>query len=717
MVFVIINCLLAAFFLIDLIYQDNLEEKRENKIDPFTVNMYLMLITLLFHILVIALGAKMTAQLVSLNLKISFFLEYCMLINISFCLIQSTFSGKRFILNIIKTLLYAISWWIVVKKIDSVSINGSYGIVSGSPELVAFLTWKECFDLFLRFILPCFSAVFLLLSKLHATRLERFLSYEYFYAVLSLWLMIGFLKFMSSFNSGYSLLHYFTYLPLFIIMPLAFRRRSSPSPETVKASVKRALFLYLLPSLVYALSVTVLYFLFGSRFQFFTILLVLLTAAFMFLTDKISKRMNVDSNAKAGFYEKSMEKELAAMDYSLEMTENASRMFSIVHSNMGCSFLETCIANGNDIFSVAFSSKNNQIQGEQRNISEEILGFLIEIDCSAVTYNQIKEDEYKFAASRKPLMEFLEQNKADALILLHEGRALHGFILLGIPESGERFREYDLEVINRLYPYFFVFGYYMRNIANKEILSIINRELKMSSQIITSIQENMDLIKNGKIDTGILMKASYNIGGEFIDMIRLTDTRHLFVVADLSGRGIAASMSMVIFKAMVRSYLEETHDFKQLVVKLNSFVKNNLMKGTICAAMFAILDYKADKFYYINCGIPAIFLYTEAFKNVIEVQGEGHYLGFVDDISPYISVKQISLKNDDVLLVCTKGVVQSHSLRGEQYGKERVQHMIMENRSFPASRMVSFLYDDLIRFMSHEMEYDVSILTLRYKGE
>ena len=208
---------------------------------------------------------------------------------------------------------------------------------------------------------------------------------------------------------------------------------------------------------------------------------------------------------------------------------------------------------------------------------------------------------------------------------------------------------------------------------------------------------------------------AHNIGGEFVDLIRLNERTHLFVVGDLSGKGIAASMSMVILKSIIRTYLAETHDFKQLVVKVNSFIRNSLQKGTIFAGVFALVDFESDTMYYINCGIPSLFLYTPAYNNVIEIQGSGHILGFVKDISQYITVKQIKLNDGDIVLTCTDGLINSHSLRGEQFGKERVQQVLLANSMYPASRMAQFEYDNLAKFMSKEMEDDVSVLVMKYQ--
>ena len=153
------------------------------------------------------------------------------------------------------------------------------------------------------------------------------------------------------------------------------------------------------------------------------------------------------------------------------------------------------------------------------------------------------------------------------------------------------------------------------------------------------------------------------------------------------------------------------------MVKVNQFVRNNLQKGTIFTGMFAIVNFENDTMYYINCGIPAIFLYTEIYNNVIEIQGSGHILGFVKDISPYISVKQIKLHKNDIIFTCTNGLIESHSLRGEQFGKDRIQRNMVANVMYPASRMARFAFDELVRFMSHEMEDDVSVLIMKYLND
>jgi serine phosphatase RsbU (regulator of sigma subunit) len=224
----------------------------------------------------------------------------------------------------------------------------------------------------------------------------------------------------------------------------------------------------------------------------------------------------------------------------------------------------------------------------------------------------------------------------------------------------------------------------------------------------------MDLIKNKKYDVGNIMIHAHNIGGEFIDLVKLSDDKHVFVMGDLSGKGISASMSMVIVKSIIRTYLRDTSDFKRLVEKVNQFIRFNLPKGTFMEGIFGLIDFKDNTVYYINCGIPAMFLYTRAYNNIIEIQGEGHVLGFVKDISPYIKVKKVKLNPGDILVTCTDGLIDAHSPRGEQFGKDRIQKGITENTALSAQNIAEVSFENLKDFITTVgPEDDVSVLVIK----
>ena len=164
----------------------------------------------------------------------------------------------------------------------------------------------------------------------------------------------------------------------------------------------------------------------------------------------------------------------------------------------------------------------------------------------------------------------------------------------------------------------------------------------------------------------------------------------------------------------MRTFLAETKDFKQLVQKVNAFIRNNLPKGTFFAGVFGLIDFSENTLYYLNCGVPALLMYNQSYNNVIEIQGEGRVLGFVKNIEKLIKVKKVKLNPGDIVLACTDGLLNAKNIRGEKFGKDRIQQSIVENLFYPAEKMSQFLHDQLLDFTSKELEDDVSVVTIKY---
>lgn len=480
--------------------------------------------------------------------------------------------------------------------------------------------------------------------------------------------------------------------------------------STLFGFVLKGLVCYILPSIAVGIAFALLWpthTLYPARFYFYLVIIITVVVVIAYQLLKVFTR-------RLGFrtqqYASRFEEDLSNFDFSDDPENIVRNMQEIFHRNIGMSFMRILIESGNNEMDSVYDRENEKhIKIEMDN---RLFDTLLNQDKRIVFRSQI-DVAFLYSSVREDIIKLFNQTESDAVIILNEGRHILGLIILGPKSGGNIYTDYDNEVFSKLYSYFFVLGYYMKNIGNQEIVGTVNREIRMSEQIIESIQGNMDPIKNRRFDYGTLMVHAHNIGGEFIDLIRLSEDRHIFVMGDLSGKGIAASMSMVIVKSVIRTFLQETKDFKVLVEKVNEFIRFNLPKGTFFEGIFALIDFNENTVYYINCAVPALFLYNRSFNNVMEIQGEGHVLGFVKDISPYIKVKKVKMSPGDVMVAVTDGLLDSKSLRGEPFGKDRVQKAIAENTTITAQNMTQSIFDSLESFLSKELDDDVSIFTLK----
>lgn len=722
MIYIILN-IICALFIIFFTHLIDSKGKADNMgVSAFSVAMLVATIESIFFVLVLIMRYCNFDALIVPVMRICLALDGISFVIVSFGIFEIGKPKKLLVTSILKYGLIVFSVFISFFKFTTIDISFEHGIVIASEYLIPSpardffpLTWTALFTYLYRYIVPVTGLLFLtvLQEDKNATQLEKYQTSVMAEGVLLMWAINLAIKFISAEAPAFSLLFIFSYLFMYVVFYMALSKITVPSGKAMFVTLFKSLVSYILPAAVVGGLSMLLQPAGGAYTSGFITEFILYSIVAVLFSLWISNVLSTSSKLYTADYEASLEKDLASVDYKeSEMDQITAKMFEIMRRNVEASSMSVYILTGQNELDVAYSSNKMDVKIPLNN---PMFDTLLNINKSIVIRSQI-EKEHDISSIQTELEDFFKHTKSDALFILNEGHNIFGIITLGKKASGDHYKEYDYNVFVKLYSYFFVFGYYMRNISNKDVLSVVNREIKMSSQIITSIQENIDHVKTPKVDIGYLMVPAHNIGGEFIDMIRLTETRHLFVVGDLSGKGIAASMNMVILKSIIRSYLAEVHDFKQLVVKLNTFVRDSLPKGTIFAGLFALIDFETDTMYYINCGVPALMMYTQVYNNVIEIQGSGHILGFVKDLSPYISVKTTKLNHGDIIMACTDGLIQSHSLRGEQFGKERVQQAILDNSTYPAQRMAQFTFDGLLKFMSKEMEDDVSILVIKYEG-
>lgn len=630
--------------------------------------------------------------------------------------------------------VYAVQWalnivcliiiFMVKGSITNISITSTNSFQLASNLMFAgrigralMIDWFTFYEILFVFFLPLFCSVMVLVRAENSESvLDRQKNLIVISGVFASLIIFSFIKYSSIYQPMLRTLIFVSFIPELIAFLYAERINELWDKKLVLREGLKFIVKYFFPALLIGLFFTFLWPLFSrSRMLFFPLFiassvftLVLWHYAGKFISNKGLMR---DSRYASNFADG-----LSAITFDKDPKIITKQLFDLFNNYVDSSSMKILVDSGDNYLQYVYDSTDDDeehVAGRNIEMPAEMFDKLQNLNRHVVFRESVYSD-YGVAAVKNAIIKFLDALQSDAFLLLSEGRHITGLIALGKKSSRNVYNDYDYKVFNDLYSNFFVIGYYMKNIMNESVVGTVNREIKMSGQIITSIQENMDRIKSDKVDVGYLMHPAHNIGGEFVDTIRLTSTRYIYIIGSLSGKGIAASMNMVILKSIIRTYLSETSDFKMLVVKVNSFIRESLPKGTIFSGIFGLVDFDSDTMYYINCGAPALFLYTQAYNNIIEIQGDGRVLGFARDLSTLIKVKKVKLSPGDIVFACTDGLVNTKSLRGEKFGKARIQNELLENRSFPSERIPQFMYESLTHFASTELEDDVTIFMMKY---
>jgi len=344
-----------------------------------------------------------------------------------------------------------------------------------------------------------------------------------------------------------------------------------------------------------------------------------------------------------------------------------------------------------------------------------VLEALASVERRAILKTDVVADRI-FVDVKQQLLAFFEALGAEALIIAKEGRRVVGLFAFGPKTSGADYDALDYAAFDAVHGKLFVIAYYARHVARESLLETVEQEIGLADQIIRSIQEHIDPIEHEGVTVAVKSESPRRLGGDLFDSVRISEHRWFFVVGDVSGKGLNASMSMVILKSIIRTLLREEKDFIKLVSRTNTFIKERLPRGTFFSGMFGFLALDKGSIYFINCGIPAMLFNSPGLDSIIETQGEGKMLGFVKNIEPFLKTRRLVLPAGSRVLITTDGILEAESVRGDHYGKERLVRILAENKKASPSEVVDAIAKSAGAFTGGRLDDDITIVAIDYAG-
>jgi serine phosphatase RsbU (regulator of sigma subunit)/CHASE2 domain-containing sensor protein len=246
-------------------------------------------------------------------------------------------------------------------------------------------------------------------------------------------------------------------------------------------------------------------------------------------------------------------------------------------------------------------------------------------------------------------------------------------------------------------------------------------ELDAARRIQTATLPRDDLLRDDRrIDLAASMIPAREVGGDLYDFFLLDECRLFFLVGDVAGKGLSASIFMAVSKALYKStMLRSLHaDIGQLMSAANAEVSRDNPEMLFVTAFVGILDLETGELDYCNAG----------HENPYLMHSTGGPLGRIEDGGgpPLCSVADFAycgghyqMRPGESLCMISDGVTEAQNATGDFYGGSRVQHILLslKDGAATAHAVVEALRTDVELFTAGaEPADDVTILVLRWHG-
>lgn len=238
----------------------------------------------------------------------------------------------------------------------------------------------------------------------------------------------------------------------------------------------------------------------------------------------------------------------------------------------------------------------------------------------------------------------------------------------------------------------------------------IEEELKVARQIQASfLPSSCPLLTDFEIcGTNISYEE---VGGDYYDFIRIVKHQIGIAIADVSGKGIPASLIMASFRASLIAEIRNNYAIRSILAKANALLCESIESGSFVTAFYGVLDTKNKVLTFSNAGHYAPILVRKNGTKELLSEG-GPLLGVIPDAT--YEERPVGLTSGDLLVFYTDGVTEAINPSREQFGQERLEKLLLSSIDMPAEAVMQRIIDEVASFReSARQNDDLTLVVLK----
>jgi sigma-B regulation protein RsbU (phosphoserine phosphatase) len=194
------------------------------------------------------------------------------------------------------------------------------------------------------------------------------------------------------------------------------------------------------------------------------------------------------------------------------------------------------------------------------------------------------------------------------------------------------------------------------------------KELELAARMQQMlIPDDSQMPKNPRVIVNGFYYPHYEVGGDYYDCIKLSETKTGFCIADVSGKGISAAILMSNFQASLRALFTHDINLEILITKLNSIVAVNAAGEKFITFFVGRYDHNTGVLEYINAAHNPPVLYDTVRGNVLHLKASCVGLGMLDEI-PVVHKSELVIDNYSKIVCYTDGLSELKGDDGKDIG-------------------------------------------------
>jgi serine phosphatase RsbU (regulator of sigma subunit) len=272
-----------------------------------------------------------------------------------------------------------------------------------------------------------------------------------------------------------------------------------------------------------------------------------------------------------------------------------------------------------------------------------------------------------------------------------------GALLFGLKYSGSKFGGKDLELLTAA--------------ANQLAVSLENARLYKTETEKIKIERDLDLAK--RIQQSLLPKhipivkgldicgemvPAMQVGGDYFDLIPISDTKLFVAVGDVSGKGLSAALYMTKLQTMIQISTQAKSCPKEILIEINKQLYESMERSWFITMTLALFDTEKNTIRFCRAGHMPLISANNGTVESIRSEGIGLGLEKGEVFERTLQEVELKIKTNQIFAFFSDGITEAMNEKDEMFGEDKLNEILKRKSDNRSTEVMNKVWNEVKLF-------------------
>ena len=272
-----------------------------------------------------------------------------------------------------------------------------------------------------------------------------------------------------------------------------------------------------------------------------------------------------------------------------------------------------------------------------------------------------------------------------------------GALLFGLKYSGSKFGGKDLELLSAA--------------ANQLAISLENARLYKTESEKIKMERDLDLAR--KIQQGLLPKnipdlsgldicgdmiPAMQVGGDYYDLIPISDTKLFVAVGDVSGKGLSASLYMTKLQTMIQISTKISQSPREILIEINKRLYESIERSWFITMTLALFDTEQKTITFCRAGHMPLITANNGTVESIRTEGIGLGLEKGEVFERALQEVELKTKSNQIFAFFSDGITEAMNEKDEMFGEDKLNEILKGKSHNRSTEVMNKVWSEVKQF-------------------